>query len=69
MSCDYSPTHAPAVRLAVAVSGWVLTLVNHDMDIATYLAFTLGAITSQTSKKESVDKAALTISLGSRPVQ
>ena len=30
------PHTAPAVRLAVSVSGWVLTLINHDMDIATY---------------------------------
>ena len=54
---------APVVRLAVSVSGWVLKLINHDMDIATYSAFPLGAKTSQTSKKESVDKAALTISV------
>ena len=48
ISCIYPPT-APAVRLAVSVSGGVLTLMNHDMNIATYSAFTLGTKTSQTS--------------------
>ena len=43
----------------------VISLNNHDIAIDIYSVFTQGQKTSQTSKKESVDKATLTVSLGS----
>ena len=60
MSCVYSPTHDTSCSVG-CVSEWVGFNINHDMDIATYLAITPGAKTSKTPKEEPVYKATVTI--------